>query len=93
MYIGIQLLLFICDTDAITNAGGTSIKYIDVNNGTDISSYGNIIGGMVLSTKGSNSQSCIFTLSSGSKIVGSRNGASGFDMSFHSEIRHRVFYF
>ena len=78
--------------NAIASAGGTTIRYVDVNNGTDVSSYGNIIGAMVLSSSTNFEYSCIYKLNTGSTIVGS-NGSSGFDTRSHSYTTHRVFYF
>ena len=79
-------------TDAIANASGTTIRYADVNNGTDVTSYGNIIGYLILETI-SNSTEPIIVHTSGVKVAGCRIGANLPNISANDKIKIRVFYF
>lgn len=39
-------------TDAIANAGGTTIKYVDTQTTVDVSGYGNILGAYITDAVG-----------------------------------------
>ena len=81
-------------SDTITSAEGTTIKYVDVRNGTDVPSYGNIIGCLILETTSNSTQPLIVTHVNGNKITGSRIGtSSGINISANDNIKIRVFYF
>ena len=86
-------VLFFYLTDAIASAGGTAINYVDVSNGTDVTSYGNIIGSRLISGLGKGSSIIVYVESSKSSYIGYINGIdSSIIYAPKPSIIHRVFY-
>ena len=84
-------------TDAIAGiSGGTTIKYVDVNNGTNVKSYGNIVGSYIVycGTYGSLLGSIIVLRTSDNNALTAYFGANTSpNTTVTSNIKHRVFYF
>ena len=84
-------------TDAIAGiSGGTTIKYVDVNNGTNVKSYGNIVGSYVVScgTYDTLLGSIIVLRTSDNSAITAHIALNGsISTTVTSNIKHRVFYF
>lgn len=77
-------------------SGGTTIKYVDVNNGTNVKSYGNIVGSYVIScgSHGAFLGSVIMLRASDNSAIVSHIGSDGsISSTASSNVKHRVFYF
>ena len=75
-------------------SGGTTINYVDVYNGTNISSYKNIIGSSVISGLNKGSSIIVYIESSKAYYIGYIDpGLSEIIYSSKPTVIHRVFYF
>lgn len=83
-------------TDAIANAGGTTINYIDTKTGTDISSYSNILGAVITDSISSTTDFGLLLLKDNTRTAFyffSSTVSNGCDVNFSATKNIRVFYF
>ena len=89
-----MLYLLFFSTDAIANAGGTEIKYIDTQTGVELAGVGNILGAYITGATNANVGLVLFKSSTLSIVFYIIGVGSNKTLIFYNTVTNiRVFYF